>query len=232
MIDVRRQEDHYHHQRSWLRTDWHFSFGEYRDPDNRNFGPLRVVNNDHVDGGGGFPTHSHDNMEIITWVIEGELAHEDSSGGGGTIRSNGVQTMSAGTGIAHSEFNPNEDQPVHLLQVWIEPDTRGLEPRYEDASYSEEELRDRWVPVASGSEEDAGTTIHQDATMYVRHVGGEESFAYDADPDRRAYGILIAGESELGDAVLHEGDAARIRGESRLAFEAQPGTQLMLIDLP
>ncbi len=232
MIDVRRQEDHYQKDRGWLRAEWHFSFGEYRDPDNRNFGPLRVVNNDRIDGGGGFPTHSHDNMEIITWVIEGELTHEDSSGGGGTIPANGVQTMSAGTGIAHSEFNPNENQPVHLLQVWIEPDTRGLDPRYEDEAYGEDDLLDRWVPVASGSDEDAGTTIHQDAAMYVRHVGDHESFTYGADPDRRAYGVLIAGESELNDDVLREGDAARISGESRLAFEADPGTKLMLIDLP
>lgn len=232
MIDVRRQEDHYHHERSWLRTDWHFSFGEYQDPNNRHFGPLRVVNNDYIDGGGGFPTHSHDNMEIITWVIDGRLAHEDSTGSEEIVPADAVQTMSAGSGISHSEYNPSETEPLHLLQVWIEPDTRGVEPRYEEAHYSPERLRDRWVPIASGRDEEAGTAIHQDATMYVRHVRDREEFLYEPDSDRRIYLILITGGSRVDDEVLRAGDAARITDEARLDFEADAGTKLMLIDLP
>lgn len=231
MIDVRRQEDHYHHRRSWLKTDWHFSFGEYRDPDNMNFGSLRVVNNDRIDGGGGFPTHSHDNMEIITWIIDGALVHEDSTGSKETVGPNGVQTMSAGTGIAHSEYNASKTDPLHLLQIWIEPDERNVEPRYEDSEYTEKSLANSWVPVASGQRE-AGTRIHQDATVYVRHGPDASEFEYQPGEGRRVYLVAIEGRSRVNDRKIETGDAARIRREGTLEFEADGDTKLLLIDLP
>lgn len=232
MIDVRRQEDHYHHRRDWLETDWHFSFGEYRDPDNVNFGPLRVVNNDRIDGGGGFPTHSHDNMEIITWVVEGALVHEDSTGSEEMVGRNGVQTMSAGTGISHSEYNGSETDPLHLLQVWIEPNERNVEPRYEDAKYSDGDLIDEWVPIASGTEGNAGTKIHQDATMFVRHPLENDRFSYEPADGRRVYLVILIGEVDLNEKRLSEGDAARITEEPELTFEALTDAELLLIDLP
>lgn len=230
MIDVRRQEDHYHHNRPWLETDWHFSFGEYRDPNNMNFGPLRVVNNDRIDGGGGFPTHSHDNMEIVTWIIEGALVHEDSTGSSETVGANGVQTMSAGTGIAHSEYNASETESLHLLQVWIEPDERGVEPRYADAKYDAEDLAGEWVPIASGQRE-AGTRIHQDATMFVRHASEGSEFTYESDSDRRVYLVAITGETTLNDRTLESGDAARISEEATLEFATVSDAKFLLIDL-
>lgn len=231
MIDVRRQAEHYHHTRSWLETDWHFSFGEYRDPDNMNFGPLRVVNNDRIDAGGGFPTHSHDNMEIITWVVEGTLVHEDSTGSKESIGGNGVQTMSAGTGISHSEFNGSETDPLHLLQIWIEPDERNVTPRYEDETYREEDLHGDWVPIASGSGS-AGTAIHQNATLSVRHADPGEKFTYETENDRRVYLVDITGAVIVNGESLEDGDAARIRQEPRLRLESDSESKLLLLDLP
>lgn len=232
MIEIRRQEDLYHHERSWLKTDWHFSFGEYRDPQNDNFGVLSVVNNDYIDPEGGFPSHSHDNMEIITWVVEGELAHEDSTGSEEFVPANGVQTMSAGTGISHSEYNPSDSERLHLLQVWIEPSQHDVEPRYEDSVYETVELRGGWVPVASGQSEQSGTSIYQDATLYIRHTDGEETFDYRLSSDRRGYLIVIDGETRLDDKQLASGDAARVRDENILEFEVTGPAKLILIDLP
>ncbi|MFB6346607.1 MAG: pirin family protein [bacterium] len=231
MIDVRRQEDHFHHERSWLKTDWHFSFSHYRDPDNMNFGPLRVVNNDWIDGGGGFPTHSHDNMEIITWVIEGSLVHEDSTGSTETIGRGGVQTMSAGTGISHSEYNASQSDRLHLIQVWIEPEEHGVDPRYEDQEFTDDQLEDRWTPIASGRE-DAATSIHQDATMFVRHAEDGDRFEYGLEPERRGYLVVMDGAVSLNDSSLTEGDAGRIKNESTLTFEVEGSAELMLMDLP
>jgi len=232
MIDVRKQEDHYHHRRSWLETDWHFSFGEYRDPNNMNFGPLRVVNNDRVDGGGGFPTHPHDNMEIITWIIRGTLAHEDATGARETVGRNGVQTMSAGTGITHSEHNASDTEELHLLQIWIEPSEQDVDPRYQDQTYSEDDMHGQWVPIASGRNERAGTPIEQDATIYVRHAKSGEQFSYETESDRRLYFVDILGELNLNEESLAEGDAARIRQEQELEFESITDTEVLMIDLP
>lgn len=232
MIDIRRQEDLYHHKRSWLKTDWHFSFGEYQDPENDHWGALMVVNNDYIDAGGGFPEHSHDNMEIITWVIDGQLAHEDSTGSEEVVPANGVQTMSAGTGISHSEYNPSDNEQLHLLQVWIEPNQQDVDPRYDEKFYEEAELTDGWIPIASGQTDEAGTTIYQDATMYIRHTEADESFDYETDPDRRIYLILISGNAYLNNEQLFPGDAARIQDESSLTLRTEEATKLMLIDVP
>ncbi len=232
MIDVRKQEDHYHKRRSWLETDWHFSFGDYRDPNNTRFGPLQVVNNDRIAGGGGFPAHSHDNMEIITWIVRGSLVHEDSSGAKKRVGPNNVQTMSAGSGISHSEYNGSDTEETHLLQIWIEPDKQDVEPRYQDHSYTEEELHGSWVPVASGRRDEAGTTIEQEATLWVRHADAGENFQYETKLDRKLYLVEILGEIQLNDRSLEEGDAARIRGESDLTFDSRTDSKLLLMDLP
>lgn len=231
MIDIRRQEDHFHHNRAWLETDWHFSFGEYRDPDNTNFGPLRVVNNDKIDGGGGFPMHSHEDMEILTWVIEGEIVHEDSTGTKERIGRNGLQKMSAGTGISHSEYNGSDTDMLHLLQIWIEPETMGVEPSYEDATFSGDQLNGTFYPVASG-DDGAPVNVEQDTTLFVAHLDSGDELSRELDPRRRAYVVVMTGTVDLAETSLREGDALRITDEAELNFEATSHVELMLIDLP
>ncbi len=230
-MNIRRQEDLYHHRRSWLDTDWHFSFGEYHDPDNMGFGPLRVLNNDRVAGGGGFPTHSHDNMEIVTWIIDGTLVHEDSTGGKSSLGPREVQAMSAGTGIAHSEYNGSDDEPLHLIQTWIEPEERGIEPRYGEASYSRDDLSSGFVPVASGRE-DTGVSIVQDASILVWYPEGGQQVEPDRGPDRRGYVVTMTGSVSLDGSVLNEGDAAVLSDLEDLVFKSQDDSRVMLIDLP
>jgi hypothetical protein len=231
MLDIRRKDDHYHHTRSWLKTDWHFSFGEYRDPDNMNFGPLRVVNNDRIDGGGGFPMHSHEDMEILTWVIEGELVHEDSTGAKESIGRNGLQKMSAGSGISHSEYNGSESGGLHLVQIWIEPNVTGIEPYYQDAVFSEDALKNELVPIASDNS-DAPVDLEQDATLLVGHLDQGTEISYELNQDRRGYLIVLKGRATLNDRDLSEGDAVRIKEEAMLRLGSEDGSELLLMDLP
>jgi len=231
MFDVRLRDDHYHFQRDWLETDWHFSFGEYRDQDNVNFGPLRVVNNDRIDGGGGFPMHSHEDMEIITWVIEGEIVHEDSTGTKESIGRNGVQKMSAGSGISHSEYNGSETDQLHLVQIWIEPNVTGIEPYYQDAVFDDDALNGEIVSIAS-RDKDAPVKLEQDATMYVAHLDPGEVVHHQLGEDRRAYLVVLRGSSLLNDRELSEGDAVRVQEEPELTIRSDTGTEVQLIDLP
>lgn len=230
MLDVRRQEDHYHHSRSWLETDWHFSFGEYHDPDNERFGPLRVVNHDLIDGGGGFPMHSHDNMEIITWIVSGTLVHEDSTGTKESVGRNGIQKMSAGTGISHSEYNGSDTERLHLLQIWIEPNQRDVEPSYSDDVFDEDELANQLTPVAGHP--DSHVPIQQDATMYVAHLRHGENVRHELGPSRRGYLVVMTGDAAINDRSIAAGDAVRITEEESLTLEGRSDAELLFIDLP
>lgn len=232
MFDVRRRDDHYHLNREWLETDWHFSFGEYRDPDNTRFGPLRVVNHDRVAGGGGWPRHSHTDMEIVTWIIEGRLTHEDSTESTSTVGPHEIQKMSAGTGIAHSEYNASQTDSLRLLQIWIEPDRTGVEPNYHEKSFSDTRLGEGLVPVASGRNDDSGVPLEQDASFLVGLLAPEDERSLELSPERRYYGISVTGTTNWNEQTLHQGDAVRIRDETDLRLTAPERSEVMVIDLP
>lgn len=175
--------------------------------------------------------HSHREMEILTWVVDGSIVHEDSTGTRRTVPRNGLQKMSAGTGIAHSEYNPSDEERLHLVQIWIEPDRSGLEPSYEEARFPEADLRNRWRAVASGSGE-APVSIRQDATMYVAHPEAGRGLSHAPQGDRRIYLVMLRGRGTVNGSTMAAGDAARIRNEDRLAFQADDDSELLMLDLP
>jgi quercetin 2,3-dioxygenase len=232
MIRVIRNSERYHFESDWLSTYWHFSFDHYYDPANMGFGPLRVFNDDVVQPSSGFPTHGHREMEIITYVLDGELEHKDSSGGDGRIGPGEVQRMSAGTGIRHSEYNPSPDKAVHLLQLWITPAEQGLSPSYEQLQFTREQRAGKLLAVASGRDAPGTVKIHQDATMYVAVVRPEAKITHALGQRRRAYLFVIDGELRVNGELLASGDQARIEGESRLSFEASKPSEIVLLDLP
>ncbi|MBD5604129.1 MAG: pirin family protein [Candidatus Eremiobacteraeota bacterium] len=196
----------------WLNTHHSFSFGQYHDPANTNWGALRVLNDDVVAPGTGFGAHPHRDMEILTYVLSGELEHKDSMGNVGIVRPGGVQYLSAGTGITHSEYNHSAVEPVHFVQMWVVPQAAGLAPRYGQVDYTLEDRRGRWLPIASGETGvDARIAIWQDATAYVARVDGEP-IRFAVRPGRRAFLFVATGDVTLGDERLVAGDAARIAG--------------------
>lgn len=231
MIKIIKSDARFHFANDWLSTYWHFSFDQYHDPSNMNFGALRVFNDDVVQPSSGFPTHAHREMEIVTYVIEGELEHKDSTGGAGRIRAGEVQRMSAGTGVRHSEFNASPETPVHLLQMWIIPATEGLAPSYEQKQFTAEARTGVLLPVASGRAQDGAVKIHQDATIYVSSLRPVDEIEH-ALNERRAYLFVIEGELRLNDDhVLSRGDQARIEGEVALRLAAASPAEILLIDL-
>ncbi len=221
----------YHFDGGWLSALWLFSFDHYHDPSNIHFGALRVFNHDRVAGGAGFPTHSHREMEIVTWVLEGALAHRDSTGGEGIIHAGEVQRMSAGSGIAHSEMNADPDKPVRLLQMWVFPERRGITPSYEQRRFSLEERRGRLLPIASGASLPGAVKVHQDVTFFVSRLLPGESVVHNATPGRRVFLYVIEGEISLNGRNLDEGDQARLSVDGPLSIEAARETELILIDL-
>ncbi|MCI0489078.1 MAG: pirin family protein [Blastocatellia bacterium] len=232
MINIIKSGERYHFESDWLSTYWHFSFDHYYDPDNLSFGPLRVFNDDRVRPASGFGMHGHREMEIVTYVLEGEIEHKDSTGGAGRIRSGEVQRMSAGTGIRHSEYNPSEETPVHLLQVWVMPAVNGLEPSYEQKQFTREQRAGRLLAVASGQDAPGTVKVHQDATFYVAIIRPEDSISHPLGEGRRAYLFVIDGELKVNGRALARGDQARIEGESLLRFETSSTADIILIDLP
>lgn len=234
MIKVIRSGEHFQHEEDWLSTFWHFSFDSYRDPDKMNFGPLRVFNDDIIKPGMGFGFHPHRDMEIITYVIEGELFHRDDQGNEGVIYAGEVQRMTAGSGIVHSEYNYSKEKPLRLLQMWIFADKRDLEPSWEQQKFGRAQRADRLLPVVvpEGAGKDGALHIHQDAAIYVSSLGAGRQVEHALAPGRKAYLFVIEGAAKVGAGVLHTRDAARIEGESRLAIKAESDTELILLDLP
>lgn len=242
MIQTIRSKDRYHLESDWLSTNWHFSFDHYHDPDNMNFGPLRVFNDDTVAPGGGFPLHSHREMEIVTYVIDGALEHKDSLGNTGIIRPGEIQRMSAGTGVRHSEFNPSAKHPVHLIQLWIMPAVQHLRPSWEQKSFSLADREGRLLPIAVPAGKNGNTSattvqIHQDATIYTSLLTPGQSVTHKLGPGRRAYIFVIKGNLKLNDETLAAGDQARVSNERELHVSAAPGsaptsTDFLLLDLP
>jgi quercetin 2,3-dioxygenase len=230
-----RARDRYHHETDWLSTYWHFSFDHYHDPKNVSFGPLRVFNDDTVRPASGFPPHSHADMEIISYVISGALAHQDNRGHRGVIRAGEVQVMSAGTGITHAESNASKTEPVHFLQMWILPRQRGRQPRWDQKSFAEFRQGGRLVPVVSGVAGRGGggaLTIDQDATIFIGVLETGDLVLHESAPGRRAYAFVIEGGIRLDGDTLEPGDQARITGSERLQIAGLRPAHLLLIDLP
>lgn len=238
MIRIVRAGEHFHHQEDdWLSTYWHFSFDFYRDLQNMGFGPLRVFNDDVIKPSKGFGFHPHRDMEIVTYVIEGELEHRDDRGNHGVISAGEIQRMTAGTGIVHSEYNHSKEKPLRLLQMWVQADRRGLTPSWEQQKFDADERRDRLLPVvvAQGADNnDAGKAvhIHQDASMHVSSLGAGKQVEYALAPGRKAYVFVIDGGATVNGQKMQKQDAARIEDESRVTIKADKRVELLLIDLP
>jgi hypothetical protein len=231
MIQVRYSKDRGHFDFGWLDTRHSFSFGDYHDPEHTQFRTLRVINEDWVQPGQGFGTHPHRDMEILTWVLEGALEHKDSLGSGGVIRPGELQRMSAGTGILHSEFNASATEPVHLLQIWILPEAKGLAPRYSQTEFPVEGRRNRFQLLASRSGRKGSLDIHQDAELRVADLEAEATLDYAVDPGRAAWIQIAKGRLAVNGVTLEAGDGAAITDETRLRITATEPSQLLLFDL-
>lgn len=232
MIQKIAANERYHLESDWLSAYWLFSFDRYYDPNNMAFGPLRVFNHDTIKGGAGFPTHPHREMEIVTYVLQGSLAHKDSTGGVGFIRPGEVQRMTAGTGIAHSEFNASETDVTKLLQMWVLPERAGLTPSYEQKQFSTEERTGKLLPIASGQDRAGAVKVHQDVTFYVARWRAGDTVAHNFTGQRRAFLYVIDGTLNIKGESFNTGDQARLVNESTLALEATSDSEIILIDLP
>jgi len=231
MISIRKSNERGHADHEWLDSRFTFSFAEYYDPKYVQFRTLRVMNDDRVAGGGGFPTHPHRDMEIVTYVLEGALAHKDSMGNGSTIQPGDVQYMSAGTGVAHSEFNASKTEPVHLYQIWMFPDKNGHKPTYDQKHFSEAEKRGRLRLVVSPDGRDGSVKIRQDNELYATVLGAGESVKHEVEPERHAYVQVARGSVTLNGNALEVGDGAEISAEKTLELTGVKDAEVLLFDL-
>jgi redox-sensitive bicupin YhaK (pirin superfamily) len=230
-IRVRRASERGHAQYDWLDT-WHtFSFDTYYDPAQMGFRALWVINEDRVQPGQGFGMHGHRDMEIITYVLEGALEHRDSLGTGSVLRPGEFQHMSAGTGIRHSEFNPSSTEPVHLYQIWLLPNQKGLPPSYEQKVFPEDEMRGRLRLVASPDAQDGSLLIHQDARVFLSTLEMGQQARHELYPNRHAWLQVLRGAVELNGQLLHASDGAAVSGETKLSILAKEHSEVMLFDL-
>lgn len=232
MITLRKANERGHANHGWLDSFHSFSFADYMDPAHMGFGPLRVINEDRIAPGAGFGTHSHKNMEIVTYVLEGELAHKDSIGTGSVIRPGDVQRMSAGTGVRHSEFNHSQHNGVHLLQIWIEPNMVGIEPSYEEKRFSAADKEGQLRVVASADAREGSVLIHQDASIYAGLFDGVQKAALPLAPGRLAYVHVIRGEVLVNGQRLAAGDAAKLGEERNLRIDGGIDAEVLVFDLP
>ena len=230
--EIRRSQERGHAQHGWLDSFHSFSFADYYDAEHMGFGALRVINEDRVAPGQGFGTHGHRDMEIVSYVLEGGLAHKDSMGNGSVIRPGDVQRMSAGTGVRHSEYNASPDEPVHFLQIWIEPDRRGVVPSYEEKRFEPESKRGRLRLIASPDGREGSVTLHQDASIYATLLDGTESAEFTQRAGRRTYVHVVKGEVAVNGEALSAGDAVKLAGEGRVALDAARAAEVLLFDLP
>ncbi len=232
MIEIRKSDERGIANFGWLDSRHSFSFGSYYDPRHTGFGPLLVINDDKVQPGRGFGTHGHRDMEIISYVLEGELAHKDSMGNGSVLRYGDVQRMSAGTGVMHSEFNHSSSEQVHFLQIWIEPAVHGIPPGYEEKHFDTESKRGKLRLLASPDGAEGSVTIHQDARMYASLLNGDDAVSHALAAGRRAYVHLIRGSLEVNGTRLQAGDALKIEDEPRIEIASAKAAEFLLFDLP
>jgi redox-sensitive bicupin YhaK (pirin superfamily) len=232
VIALRRAQERGHANHGWLDSFHSFSFADYHDPEHMGFGPLRVINEDRVQPGMGFGTHGHRDMEIISYVLEGQLEHKDSMGTGSIIAPGDVQRMSAGRGVQHSEYNPSRTAGVHFLQIWIEPDVRGVAPSYEQTRITADDKRGRLRLIASPDGADGSVTIHQDARVYAALLDGAEAVTHALVPGRRAYVHVARGSVHVNGVALATGDAAKIADEATVTADHGVDAEILLFDLP
>jgi redox-sensitive bicupin YhaK (pirin superfamily) len=232
MNTVRRSAERGFADHGWLKSFHTFSFADYFDPEHVEFGALRVINEDRVQAGAGFGTHPHRDMEIISYVLSGELAHKDSMGNGSTIRPGDVQRMSAGSGVRHSEFNPSPSLPTHFLQIWIQPNLRNIEPSYEERRFSEAEKRGQLRLIVSPDRADGSLLIHQDARVYAGLFDGGEAATLKVTPGRRIYVHLARGQVVANRQLLESGDALQITDEVQLEIGQGHNAEVLVFDLP
>lgn len=231
MIRIRRSEERGSANHGWLDTRFTFSFADYFDRQHMGFRSLRVINDDRITPAAGFPVHPHRDMEIVTWVVEGALAHRDSTGTGSTIRPGDVQRMSAGTGIAHSEYNPSKTEGTRLLQIWIVPERESLEPGYEQKHFTADERRGRLRLIASRDAREGSVTIHQDAAIYTALLCDGEHVRHDIAPGRHAWVQVVRGSVRLNEHDLKEGDGAAVSREPALDITSPGESEILLFDL-
>ncbi|WKB55091.1 pirin family protein [Eleftheria terrae] len=232
MLTLRQSLERGHADHGWLKSHHSFSFAEYYDPAHMGFGPLRVLNEDRIAPGTGFGTHGHRDMEIISYVLDGELAHKDSIGNGAVIRPGEVQRMSAGSGIRHSEYNHAADRTTHFLQIWIEPAVAGIEPGYEQKAFTAEEKRGRLRLVASPDAADGSVTLHADVRLFIGLFDAAEKAEVPLDPGRQAYVHVARGSVRVNGRTLQAGDAAKLVGEARLTLDGGQQAEVLVFDLP
>jgi redox-sensitive bicupin YhaK (pirin superfamily) len=232
MQEIRRSQERGYADHGWLKSYHTFSFADYYDPEHVEFGPLRVINEDRVAPGGGFGTHGHREMEIISYVLEGELAHRDSLGSGSVIRPGDVQRMSAGRGVRHSEFNHSQSQQVHFLQIWIQPNVAGIQPEYEEKRFEPEEKRGRLRLIASPDGAEGSVRIHQDARVYAGLFDGNEDATLDVPATRRLYLHVARGQVQANGTALATGDALKLSNEEKLTLSNGKDAEVLVFDLP
>ncbi|HEX3837829.1 MAG TPA: pirin family protein [Steroidobacteraceae bacterium] len=232
MNEIRRSSERGLADHGWLQSRHTFSFADYYDARHMGFGPLRVINEDRVEAGAGFGTHAHRDMEIISYVLDGELAHRDSLGNGSVIRPGDVQRMSAGTGVRHSEFNGSKERPVHFLQIWIEPQYCGIEPGYEEKHFASEERRGHLRLIASPDRAHGSVLIHQDARVYAGLFSGAERARLALAPARQAYVHVARGTITVNGAMLESGDALQITTGDAVLLENGQDAEVLVFDLP
>jgi redox-sensitive bicupin YhaK (pirin superfamily) len=231
MINIRKSNQRGRANHGWLDTHFTFSFADYFDPEHVQFRTLRVMNDDRVAGGGGFPMHPHRDMEIVTYVLEGALEHRDSMGNGSVIKPGDVQYMSAGSGVTHSEFNPSKTEPVHLYQIWMLPEKKGLKPAYDQKTFSEADKRGKLRLVASPDGRDGSLKIRQDNELYATVLGAGDSVKHALKPERHAYVQVARGSVKLNGQQLTEGDGAAISAEKSVELTGVKDSEVLLFDL-
>lgn len=231
MLDIIRSDSRGHADHGWLQARHTFSFASYHNPERMQFSSLRVINEDVVQPGKGFGTHPHNDMEIVTYVISGELEHKDSMGNGSIIRPGDMQRMTAGTGVLHSEFNPSIEDPVHLLQIWILPEKKDLEPGYEQTFVGREEKLNRWKLVGSRDGRDGSLTIHQDVDLLASVVEAGTTLEYTLDTGRKGFLQVVGGSIDCNGETLEGGDAVALTNIARISVTAKSEAELLLFDL-
>lgn len=231
MITLRKSEERGHFNYGWLDTFHTFSFDRYYDPNHMGFGSLRVLNEDRVAPGKGFPSHPHRDMEILTYVLSGALEHQDSMGNGSVIRAGEIQGMTAGTGIFHSEKNHSDEEPVHFLQIWIVPDSNGLTPGYQQKSFAGTQQQNDFLLMASRQGLHDSVQLHQDVTLYTARLQAEQEMIYRLKPGRHAWLQVVRGKVRLNNTRLKGGDAAAAGEEESLRLKAEQNSEVLLFDL-
>jgi quercetin 2,3-dioxygenase len=231
MLTIRHRDERGAANMGWLNSQHSFSFGHYHDPDQMGFRALRVINEDRVIPGAGFPTHGHANMEIVSYVLNGALEHKDSIGTGSVIRPGEVQRMSAGRGIRHSEYNASQADPVHFLQIWILPEVHGLAPSYEQSAYSDAEKRGQLRLVGSRDGREGSVTIHQDVDLYATLLDGAESASLPLRPGRHAWVQVARGQVHVNGVLLKEGDGAALSDETVVTLDKADVAEVLVFDL-